>query len=440
MLRRKRPVSAPAETWNNKYSPKDHAKAIDFALIVTRLLQAYMLCQTLYYLSELVFKCSRRTPVDQFLLNNFVIGYNATIQPRKKQGRYSFAKAYKRKKPPFDEYTGPQRTFPIYPHSFPCADWEGAHSRSPTAEGFLYMKEMKTGSSTLAGVTLRIARNMAKRLQKFNATDFPMCRARFFHMRARKFQNRLRQKSFLWSILREPNARMLSKFFHFAVSRTNVVPTATELSAYYHTYDIWIYDQAYYLKSLAVQEVKPRNPETYVNATQTVLDDYDFIGITERLDESLVVLQLLLGLETQDILYLSSKSSESFEYLPSAQGCLYLTPKFETPAMREFFQSPLWTKYTQADQLLYRAANKSLDLTIEALGRDLVDKQLRKFKWAQELAYKTCIDRVVFPCTADGKEQLDTSDCLYQDAGCGYACLDKVGEALSSMSEFRDIL
>jgi len=219
-------------------------------------------------------------------------------------------------------YTGPQRTFPIYPYPFPCVEWEGSHSRRPTNQGFLYIKEMKTASSTLAGVTLRIARNVAKR-RRNDTKNLTMCRARFFHMRARKFQFRLRNQSFLWSMVREPNARMLSKFFHFAVSRKHIMPTAQELAAYYASYDVWIYDQAYYLKSLSIQEVFPRNPETYVNATQSILDDYDFIGITERLDESLVVLQLLLGLETQDILYLSSKYSESFEKFNSELGFIF---------------------------------------------------------------------------------------------------------------------
>jgi hypothetical protein len=40
--------------------------------------------------------------------------------------------------------------------------------------------------------------------------------------------------------------------------------------------------------------------ETYV---QEILQGYDFLGVSERMDESLAVLQLLLGLETQDSLF-----------------------------------------------------------------------------------------------------------------------------------------
>lgn len=37
------------------------------------------------------------------------------------------------------------------------------------------------------------------------------------------------------------------------------------------------------------------------------LGKYDFVGVVERFDESLVALQLLMGLETSDILYFSSR-------------------------------------------------------------------------------------------------------------------------------------
>ena len=415
---------------------------------ITRLLQAYLLYQTIIYLFELaLIPCSKRgsrAVVAHHDVKGSGADTNVTVQHSRSflfasghvQQQQQQQQQQQRQITHLTTYTGPQRTFPIYPYPFPCVEWEGSHSRRPTNQGFLYIKEMKTASSTLAGVTLRIARNVAKR-RRNDTNNLTMCRARFFHMRARKFQFRLRNQSFLWSMVREPNARMLSKFFHFAVSRKHIMPTAQELAAYYASYDVWIYDQAYYLKSLSIQEVFPRNPETYVNATQSILDDYDFIGITERLDESLVVLQLLLGLETQDILYLSSKSSESFEKFNSELGCSYLIPKFESTDMRLLFQSPEWINYTMADQMLYQAVNHSLDRTIQSLGRDVVDRELGKFKWAQELAFKRCIDKVLFPCTLDGKEQ--TSNCLYHDSGCGYQCLDQVGEELHGMKEFQTL-
>ena len=44
-----------------------------------------------------------------------------------------------------------------------------------------------------------------------------------------------------------------------------------------------------------------------VDELNFVLQEYDFIGVTERLDESLVVLMLLLRLPMADVLYYTSK-------------------------------------------------------------------------------------------------------------------------------------
>lgn len=45
------------------------------------------------------------------------------------------------------------------------------------------------------------------------------------------------------------------------------------------------------------------------NATQqdtinSIMHDYDFIGVTERMDETAVALQMILGLETSDVMFL----------------------------------------------------------------------------------------------------------------------------------------
>ena len=78
------------------------------------------------------------------------------------------------------------------------------------------MKEMKTGSSTAAGVAIRISMIMAQRLRR----GYEICKARFDHTYAfqMKFGERDRKKSFLWTIIREPNNRASSQFFHFQVS------------------------------------------------------------------------------------------------------------------------------------------------------------------------------------------------------------------------------
>jgi hypothetical protein len=50
-----------------------------------------------------------------------------------------------------------------------------------------------------------------------------------------------------------------------------------------------------------------------------LLSSYDFVGITERFDESVVAMQLLLGLRTSDVLYLKAKGGAE-EGLDGAGG------------------------------------------------------------------------------------------------------------------------
>jgi hypothetical protein len=47
---------------------------------------------------------------------------------------------------------------------------------------------------------------------------------------------------------------------------------------------------------------------------------YDFIAITERMDESAVELQMLLGLPLADVLYLNAKTSGGYEDIVAASN------------------------------------------------------------------------------------------------------------------------
>jgi hypothetical protein len=178
---------------------------------------------------------------------------------------------------------------------------------------------MMTGSTTLAGITAWIARNMGKRkLPKLlggavNTTNnnrnnstttasSSSCTARLVPMKARRLRERIAEKSFLWSVVREPVQRVVSKFFHFAVSGEGVEPTVKKLQTF--VWDMENADYAYYFKSLSLrQSLNAYRDDLHETYVQEILQGYDFLGVSERMDESLAVLQLLLGLETQDSLF-----------------------------------------------------------------------------------------------------------------------------------------
>ena len=88
-----------------------------------------------------------------------------------------------------------------------------------------------------------------------------------------------------------------------------------------------------YLYSLSCKGLKRLSLLAGEAQIDKILDNYDFIGVTDRFDESLVVLQLLLGLETSDILYLSSKKSGNYDdgfngmFLAKSLNGITLTPR-----------------------------------------------------------------------------------------------------------------
>lgn len=299
--------------------------------------------------------------------------------------------------------------------------------RSPAREGFLFVKEMKTGGSTAAGIHLRIAHNVARRRK----TGYPLCKVRNDHATATHldYQHRDRSKSFLWTVIRDPTRRALSQFFHFQVSRKGIRPTDENFISWIRQ-DQYLF--RYYLRTLSVDPVVELHPDKFdpVLIANGILDEYDFIGVTERMEETAVALQLLLGLNTADILYSNAKMNGHFDDgADERRGCVYIVPPEVSPGMLKIFKTPYWRFLTETDALLHQAANRSLDLTIDMLGRDHFEKHLGLFRHAMSSVEATCTQEIKFPCTTSG-EKVDVPDCLWMDSACGMGCLDQVAKDL----------
>jgi Galactose-3-O-sulfotransferase len=134
-----------------------------------------------------------------------------------------------------------------------------------------------------------------------------------------------------------------------------------------------------------------------------IMTEYDFIGVTERLDESLIVFMLLLHLPMSDILYYSSKIQGDLFSRQVGQPCVRLQRSRLTPNITAFLESPEWKAKVESDERLYRAANASLDRTIDSLGRAMVVAELGRFKKAQAVVNERCRGRVVMPCDEKGQ-------------------------------------
>jgi hypothetical protein len=160
------------------------------------------------------------------------------------------------------------------------------------------------------------------------------------------------------------------------------------------------------------------DPDILTTTVNQILQDYNFIGITERIDESLVALQMILGLKTSDILYTSAKDFGSWD----DQG-VFIQPSFVSEGMEQFFASDTWRLLSKGDYMLYLAANASLDRTIDALGREKFDQKLALHRYAMNLVRSNCSEILPY-WTAAGKTY--ETDCLVTDAGCGSKCFDRL--------------
>jgi hypothetical protein len=164
---------------------------------------------------------------------------------------------------------------------------------------------------------------VAQRIQQDNknhSDDDVVCRNFNRHEFANIKQHGNRQHpSLLWTIVREPRARDISHIGYFKISllKNKVTPRLL-----HEAVKNQLGKQTAYLKMAKKQQVvknrrrlQPRpvgidpieNPKSVVSIVRENFQGYDFIGITERLAESLAVMTLLWGLQTTDVIVLNVK-------------------------------------------------------------------------------------------------------------------------------------
>lgn len=360
------------------------------------------------------------------------------------------------------------RVFTKFEHPFPCVEGESQlMTTTPAHEGILFQRPHKVGSTTMVGIVLRLAHNRAKNMGK----SFAKCKHRTMHGSAREMEYGQRDlsKSFLFSLIRHPTKRAISDFFHFGVTAHQIEPTDENFKRWIRSancaYDRFLTDlttrnyisdstkvsDLQFVKSKgyssmeefnkAAQSLKPGTEllkrelsslQIFGNVptatlVKDILEDYNFIALLERLDESLVVFQMLLGLTTKEVLYTRARSSGTFSNGWKGRPCFYIAPSFLTDGMKEFFASEEWKKTIQHDLMLYEAANACLDRTIDALGRNEFETNLAALKDGLTLANENCKGRVLGMCSESGEEiPISNRTCYVWSEGCDHECIDEL--------------
>ena len=291
----------------------------------------------------------------------------------------------------------------------------------------------------MAGVALRVAHALGKRqaLEGGESTipeNQQVCRARVSHNWSKQskfdYSSRDRGKSFLFTMLRDPKRRAVSEY-NWQVGMTGIKPS--EENFLHHLRSIRNFQLGLVVDSTQKNRAKETNDIGEIfELVSKALGEFDFIGLLERLDESLVALQFILGLETRDIVHTKSKQSGGYVLVKSRannfRGECKLVPKTSVSrGVEAYFGASEWERNNRGDDLLYEAANQSLDRTIDAIGRSNFDELLARYRFAQALADMKC--QPMFPCKDNGHvraKKEPTSECFLWDLGCNYQCLERL--------------
>ena len=113
----------------------------------------------------------------------------------------------------------------------------------------------------------------------------------------------------------------------------------------------------HYMRWLSLSEYLPGESDPVQHAND-IMNDYDFIAVTERMDESLVVLSMLQNIPLSDVLYLSgAKGQGGWDDGMFRGKCTYIVPSFISPGMEEFFRTPEFQDMVRYDHVIHQAAN-----------------------------------------------------------------------------------
>ena len=144
-----------------------------------------------------------------------------------------------------------------------------------------------------------------------------------------------------------------------------------------------------------------------------IMTKYDFIGITDRFEESMLVLAHRLGLDIEDMLYLKAKDSH---HLQTDNKGAHFVPSVPVQNQSESVQRYLkekWYGLNAVDYELWDKVNEQMDRQIAEIAG--FHSKLHR--------YESLLKKVQDQC---GHLQNDRIDCLQGDHGCGQRCIRKV--------------
>lgn len=291
------------------------------------------------------------------------------------------------------------------------------------------IKVPKSASSTVAGMML-------------SAAHRGRCQhdVQWQHKPAREYGNR--SDSFVVAPIRNPDKRALSHVYYHKVSfhRKDTSDMQQDRTSPRDPFILSELDKAspnYILKYTASQTFNDDSDfDKLREIVRDTMERYDFMIVVERIDESIVALSHVSDIPVGHFVTFPSKQSNSWYRAGGSENtkCVPLVAPIVTEAIKARWQTTRWKRRHYGDALLHAAANASLDRTLQQIGYNVVERQLQELTRLRALVQASCASETFFPCSAEGKLQVEASQksCFVRDFGCGYECIDRVLAASSA--------
>jgi len=274
--------------------------------------------------------------------------------------------------------------------------------------GLAFIKMPKCGGSTFGGVVRRIGNRhgMAhtkdgdwRRRGKPNRPAIWAIHGQ--RDMVESFLHENMPNAYMMTVIRNPIDRVMSEYYHYDASRIKKGVTS-DLGKFRRVRRC----KGHEMVSWASVSSTRRAPET-------VVASYNFVGVLERFDESLLLLGRELGLSLVDLVYLRSKVSGR----PGTGHADLGHPTAYHPPLSE--ESPRVKRAARhlehgPDMMFFILANQMLDKKREAYGATFA-ADLDRFRAMLADAEASCRDYFF-------------DSCLWNDNGCAQDCIDRLAQ------------
>ena len=257
----------------------------------------------------------------------------------------------------------------------------------------LFVKTVKTGGTTVATVLRSIAATYG--LSNHDSDNWiekePGVTAYHMTLSLMESKRRLQLPSFRLTWVRDPGDRCLSQYYYLLSKkkgaesgRSSTVSACRggfNIKAMPFTEKALESPRAFLAGSHCLGVYQGFLKSNHLNSTTSsqVINNYHLVGVQSRFEESILLLQKLLGLSLGDILYTSAKRYSSSS--ASSSSCLIPRPPLsEMPGVEEYLNSKAYLQHSRRDREIVQEAERRLDSLIDAYGRERFHLEVEQYK------------------------------------------------------------